>query len=141
MAKSIYTGRTIMLCCRERPQWRSDGSPVYPDDSFLIVFVASDETGVPLEVPAWVLHAADDKSLQAYAERLKEFGNNSNGRCNLAFGSDGRRQKRMLLRASSAPSRVWTPDFHGASLRAGHRPQLVLRARQMLVSMSPACAS
>ena len=35
--------------------------------------------GYHLEVPEWVPHADDDKSLQAYAERLMEFGKQLEG--------------------------------------------------------------
>jgi acyl-CoA hydrolase len=50
-----------------------------PTTHCVIVFVALDETGVPLIVPEWVPHAEEDKSLQAYAERLMEFGKQLEG--------------------------------------------------------------
>jgi len=50
-----------------------------PTTHCVIVFVALDEKGVPLEVPEWVPQVDDDKSLQAYAERLMEFGKQLEG--------------------------------------------------------------
>ncbi len=45
-----------------------------PTTHCVIVFVALDEKGLSLEVPQWVPHAEDDKSLHSYAERLMQFG-------------------------------------------------------------------
>ena len=73
-AKLIYTGRTSMHIAVNVLSGDPKTLQYIPTTHCVIVFVALDEKGVPLEVPEWIAGADDDKSLQAYAERLMEFG-------------------------------------------------------------------
>jgi acyl-CoA hydrolase len=72
-AQLIYTGRTSMHIAVDVRSGDPKARQFVPTTHCVIVFVALDENGVPLEVPEWVPQADDDKSLKAYAERLMEF--------------------------------------------------------------------
>jgi len=78
-AKLIYTGRTSMHIAVNVRSGDPKTRQFIPTTQCVIVFVALDEKGIPLEVPEWVPQADDDKSLQAYAERLMEFGKQLEG--------------------------------------------------------------
>ncbi len=78
-AQLIYTGRTSMHVAVNVRSGDPKARQFIPTTHCVIVFVALDENGVPLEVPAWVPHADVDKSLHAYAERLMEFGKQLEG--------------------------------------------------------------
>ena len=73
-AKLIYTGRTSMHIS-------VDVNAADPRDKHyihcthcIIVFVALDDQGKPIEVPEWVPKATDDKALHEYARRLFDLG-------------------------------------------------------------------
>ena len=78
-ANLIYTGRTSMHVAVDVRSGDPKARQFIPTTHCVIVFVAMDEKGVSLEVPEWVPHADDDKSLHAYAERLMEFGKRLEG--------------------------------------------------------------
>jgi acyl-CoA hydrolase len=78
-AQLSYTGRTSMHIAVSVRSGDPKSRQFIPTTHCVIVFVALDEKGVPLEVPEWVPHAADSKSLQAYAERLMKFGKQLEG--------------------------------------------------------------
>jgi acyl-CoA hydrolase len=78
-AQLIYTGRTSMHVAVNVRSGDPKARQLIPTTHCVIVFVAMDQEGIPLEVPEWVPHAEDDKTLQAYAERLMEFGKQLEG--------------------------------------------------------------
>jgi acyl-CoA hydrolase len=78
-AQLIFTGRTSLHVAVNVRSGDPKDQRFIPTTHCVIVFVALDENGIPMEVPEWVPHDEADKSLQAYAERLMEFGKQLEG--------------------------------------------------------------
>ena len=72
-AKLIYTGRTSMHIAVD--VWASDtrARARHKTTHCIIIFVAMDDEGKPVEVPAWKPRTAEDRKLAGYATRLMQL--------------------------------------------------------------------
>ncbi|MBW3625256.1 MAG: acyl-CoA thioesterase [Armatimonadetes bacterium] len=72
-ARIIYTGRTSMHIAVDVGARDPKGGRHTRTTHCIIVFVAVDEAGQPVKVPAWVPETEEEKSLEQYARRLMEL--------------------------------------------------------------------
>lgn len=75
-AQLIHTGRTSMHIAVDVSSKDLRTQAVGPTTHCVIVFVALDESGKPVEVPPWVPETEQEKALQGYAKRLMALGKN-----------------------------------------------------------------
>ncbi|HYF62053.1 MAG TPA: acyl-CoA thioesterase [Herpetosiphonaceae bacterium] len=72
-AKVIHTGTTSMHIAVDIYAGDPKDGPVTKTTHCIIIFVAVDEAGKPVAVPAWQPESAEDIALDAYARRLMEL--------------------------------------------------------------------
>lgn len=78
-AQLIYTGRTTMHIAVNVQSGNPTTRQFTKTTHCVMVFVALDENGTPMDVPTWVPQTDDDEGLKRYAERLMEFGRQLEG--------------------------------------------------------------
>lgn len=72
-AKLIYTGRTSMHIAIDVHSGDSRTGQFTRTTHCIVVFVAVDADGKPMEVPAWVPQSEEDRAMQTYAVKLMEL--------------------------------------------------------------------
>jgi len=72
-ARLIYTGRTSMHVAVDVSAGDPRGGDRQQTTHCIIIFVAVDDAGKPVEVEPWVAVTDEDKRLAAYAVRLMEL--------------------------------------------------------------------
>lgn len=73
-ARLILTGRTSMHIAVDVRSTDLQARTSETTTHCVIVFVALDESGTPVPVPAWKPRTATEKALQAYARRVLDLG-------------------------------------------------------------------
>lgn len=71
-AKIVHTGRTSMHVCINIEASDPKLSVIRETGHCIMVFVASDESGQPVEVPSWEPETAHDLALEQYAVQAKQ---------------------------------------------------------------------
>jgi acyl-CoA hydrolase len=72
-ARLIYTGRTSMHVAVDVSASDPRGGEMLQTTHCIIIFVAVDDAGKPVEVSPWVAESEEDQRLAAYAIRLMEL--------------------------------------------------------------------
>lgn len=72
-AKIIYTGRTSMHIAVDVTSRKITSKNFVKTTHCIIVFVAVDSDGHPMEIPKWIPQTNEEKSLETYAIKLTEL--------------------------------------------------------------------
>jgi len=72
-ARVIYTGRTSMHVAVDVSAGDPRGLDIQQTTHCIIIFVAVDDAGKPVDVIPWVAETVEDKQLSAYAVKLMEL--------------------------------------------------------------------
>ncbi len=113
-ARLVLTGRSSMHIAVEVHSGHPRERTMQPATSCLMVFVAVDETGRPVEVPAWEPGTATERAEQEWAERRIDLRREVEEAMAGQVYTDAGTAPRLVMRFLAAPTDVnWGGKVHG----------------------------